>query len=178
MNNLAKLTIDHHRSAERNRFAKYLISGNITPHEYATYLYNVYLQYNALELLAENHELLDTKLANKIYSDFMKIKDKNHLYSVFDASRKYIWYLKTIENDPEKIMAHVYVRHMGDLSGGQIIAKKVPGEASMYNFDDRVEQIKSQIRSRCSDSMADEANRCFEFVTSFFTECADEFNLA
>jgi len=34
-------------------------------------------------------------------------------------------------DDPHKVMAHVYVRHMGDLSGGQMIKKKIPGAGKM-----------------------------------------------
>ena len=30
-----------------------------------------------------------------------------------------------IREDVDKVMAHVYVRHMGDLSGGQMLKKKV-----------------------------------------------------
>ena len=29
-----------------------------------------------------------------------------------------------ILDDPEKLMAHIYVRHMGDLSGGQMIKEE------------------------------------------------------
>ena len=31
-------------------------------------------------------------------------------------------------------MAHVYVLHMGDLSGGQMIARKAPGSGEMYQI--------------------------------------------
>ena len=33
-----------------------------------------------------------------------------------------------------KLYAHVYVRHMGDLSGGQMIRKKTPGPNRYYIF--------------------------------------------
>ena len=67
-------------------------------------------------------------------------------------------------------MAHIYVRHMGDLSGGQMIAKRVPGAGKMYQFGDEPEKIKEAIRSKLDDSMADEAKVCFDFAKRFFDE--------
>ena len=48
----------------------------------------------------------------------------------------------SIKDDADKLMAHVYVRHMGDLSGGQMIAKRVPGEGRMYKFDKGHDELK------------------------------------
>ena len=74
--------------------------------------------------------------------------------------------------DPQKIMAHVYVRHMGDLSGGQMIAKRIPGSAKFYQFDEDVNVLKDKIRTRLDDSMADEARICFNFATELFKQMA------
>ena len=78
-----------------------------------------------------------------------------------------------IREDIDKVMAHVYVRHMGDLSGGQMLKKKVPGSGKLYQFDDDVQAIKEKIRSKCKDSMADEAKICFEYATELFKEMND-----
>ena len=40
MSNLKELTWEHHKNAERQDFVKVLMSGNISPELYATYLYN------------------------------------------------------------------------------------------------------------------------------------------
>ena len=69
-------------------------------------------------------------------------------------------------------MAHIYVRHMGDLAGGQMIAAKVPGSGRMYKFENP-EVLKMAIRERISDDMADEAKVCFEFATQMFKEMLD-----
>jgi heme oxygenase len=78
-------------------------------------------------------------------------------------------HIMTIKDDPDKLMAHLYVRHLGDLSGGQMIAKKVPGSAKMYQFENK-DQLKETIRARCTDAMADEAKICFDFATQQFKE--------
>ena len=67
-------------------------------------------------------------------------------------------------------MAHIYVRHMGDLSGGQMISKKVPGAGTMYQFEDNVSVLKDKIRARLNDSMADEAKIAFDFATKLFQQ--------
>jgi heme oxygenase len=62
---------------------------------------------------------------------------------------------------------------MGDLSGGQMIKKKVPGSGTMFDFADK-DTAKEIIRSRINDSMADEAKICFDFATSLFKEMINE----
>lgn len=74
------------------------------------------------------------------------------------------------------MFAHIYVRHMGDLSGGQMIKDRVPGSGKMYQFADMthsIDEMKGLIRRRTKDSMADEANKAFEFSTKIFEELND-----
>ena len=81
--------------------------------------------------------------------------------------------MKTIMNDADKLMAHVYVRHMGDLSGGQMIAKRVPGQGRMYKFDKGHDELKEIVRSKLNDDMADEAKLCFDFATKMFVQLGE-----
>jgi heme oxygenase len=73
-------------------------------------------------------------------------------------------------NDPDKIMAHIYTFHMGDLSGGQMIARKVPGLKSMFDFKGDIEEIKNKIREKLNDNMAEEAQYAFDSATQLFKE--------
>ena len=66
-------------------------------------------------------------------------------------------------------MSHLYVRHFGDMYGGSMIAKKVPGEGRMYQFKNK-EHLISRVRSKLNDNMAPEANVCFEYATKMFEE--------
>ena len=78
--------------------------------------------------------------------------------------------MKEMLNDPHKLMAHVYVFHMGDLSGGQMIKEKIPGAGSMFTFDTDIEELKTIIRSKIDDTMADEAKWAFDSATQLFKE--------
>ena len=57
----------------------------------------------------------------------------------------------------------MYCRHMGDLFGGQMIAKKVPGQGRFYQFKDP-EALKAAIRAELTDDLGDEARVAFEWA--------------
>jgi len=78
--------------------------------------------------------------------------------------------MREIMHDADKLMAHIYVLHMGDLSGGQMIAKRAPGEGRMYQFEGDLNEVKEAIRAKTTDAMADEAKYVFESATNLFKE--------
>ena len=67
-------------------------------------------------------------------------------------------------------MAHLYVRHFGDLSGGQMISKRVPGSGKYYQFDGDPDQIKNILRAKLDDSLADEAKVAFAYAAELFDD--------
>ena len=73
-------------------------------------------------------------------------------------------------DDPQKLMAHIYVRHMGDLTGGQMNRKRSPVEGRYQQFDCDVNEYKDKIRAKCNDDMAAEAKICFDYATELFKE--------
>jgi heme oxygenase len=174
-NNLRELTQRMHEVAENQPFAQSLIAGELSNKEYATYLFNQHPQYNLLETFAMLHGLLDVRIAPAIHADYQELwsEFEPHQPPLLPVVKEYMDHLLTIKDDPKKLMAHLYTRHMGDLSGGQIIRKKVPGTGRMYDFGDKVSEIKEQIRSRCDDSMAEEANLCFDFATKLFEQMSE-----
>ena len=106
-----------------------------------------------------------------IEQDFLELwEDKENPPPIVPSTHEYIDHMRSIMNDREKIMAHIYVLHMGDLSGGQMIAKKIPGEGRMYQFDGDISAIKDAIRTHTNDDMADEAKYVFESATQLFKE--------
>jgi heme oxygenase len=174
---LRELTKEAHTNAERQEFVKILFSGNINPKLYATYLKNQHPMYEILEVCAMPHGILnsmpDVCRASKINADFTELWDEaDGEVTILPITEKYIKYILSIKDDPVKLMAHIYVRHMGDLAGGQMIAKKVPGAGQMYQFADP-DALKVAIREKINDNMADEAKVCFEYATEFFRQMMD-----
>ena len=174
-NNLRALTQRMHEMAETQPFARELLGGTVSKKKYATYLFNQHPQYNLLETFGMLYGLVDVRVAPRIHDDYQELWEEfqPHQPPLLPVVKEYMDHLMTIKNDPDKLMAHIYVRHMGDLSGGQMIARKVPGSATMYKFDEDVKIIKERIRSKLNDSMADEANVCFEFAAKLFEQMKD-----
>jgi heme oxygenase len=175
MSNLKDLTWEHHKNAERQEFVKVLMSGNIDPKIYATYLWNQFPQYEILEVMAMGQGLLndfpEILRSKTIMEDFKELWPQNEKPPQHTmATKKYLTHMRTIMNDPDKLMAHIYVKHMGDLSGGQMIAKRVPGAGRMYQFEGDVAEIKEKIRAKTNDTMADEAKICFDYATELFKD--------
>ena len=171
---LKELTHEAHRNAETQPFVKILFSGKINPELYAAYLKNQHPCYEILEVCAMPHGLLtglpDMRRAPAILADYLELHDPaKEEAKILPATENYIKYILSIKDEPQRLMAHLYVRHMGDLAGGQMIAKRVPGSGKYYQFENP-DTLKAAIRERLDDSMADEAKVCFKYAEELFKD--------
>jgi heme oxygenase len=175
--NLKELTWENHKSAERKQFASILLSGSIEPQMYYTYLNNQFHNYLALEskLPLEKLGLSDIARTGLIREDIQELESMYGFESDFGditaSTAEYKEHVEMLrrEQDTDGLIAHMYVRHFGDMYGGSIISKRTPGQGKMYQFDD-VETLKTEVRAILNDSMATEANRCFQFAIRLFEE--------
>ncbi len=166
-----------HHNAERQEFAGVLMSGKISEESYLKYLKNQYYCYYTLE----NHpefNLPDDRLkrSDNILEDIQELRQTdNEMYksrmrmALTESTKNYIEYVKDNINTEEDFMAHVYVRYLGDLRGGQMISKKIPGSGKYYEFESPNE-LATSIYSQLNDDMADEAKKVFDFATKLFVE--------
>lgn len=175
-NKLKELTKNIHHQAERTRFASRLLRG-LGPVDYHRYLVNQYEIYSALESASEEILIEFPHLARsqKILEDLEELevtyqigRDPSLVCDVVERYRNHVSIL-----DRSGLLAHFYVRHFGDMYGGQIIKSRNPGEGNMYNFDD-VENLKAAVRTQLTDDMVDEATRCFQFAIDLFEELQNE----
>jgi len=168
---LKDLTKEKHHDAERTEFAKLLLSGKITKEQYACYLTQMMAVYSILEHQAAAHGLFEgldgLARCRAIYDDLCELTGGAN-YAILPSTRTYAEYLSNLE-DKDKIMAHMYVRHMGDLFGGQMIASRVPGEGRFYQFKN-ADDLKTAIRQKINDSMGDEANVAFDHAIAIMKE--------
>ena len=176
---LKEITKDLHTAAEKTKFAKKLVTGDLTQEEYATYLYNMLAVYDPIEFSCNRQGLLNNlkgiERLRGIYADFLEL-DSGAQYQLTPSTVDYHDYLIRMGNDPERrhlIKAHLYVRHMGDLFGGQYIAKVVPGQGKFYQFDN-VEELKAAIRAELTDDLGNEARVAFEWAIKIMKELGNE----
>ena len=172
---LKELTKEVHKQAERQDFVHELMSGKMSDEMYAKFLWNQHAIYNLLEACAMSHGLLNDfpqiRRAPAILADFQELWKKEDMPELAPSTEEYLKHMATIKDDPKKLMAHIYVRHMGDLSGGQMIKKRAPGSGTMYEFGRAdIKEVKERIRSKTDDSMADEARLCFKFAADLFKD--------
>jgi heme oxygenase len=165
----------NHDKAESHRFVRILLSGDITKEVYVELLFNQLLCYSKLESLAKHFGLLEgfeeICRAEHIETDLIELGGTSKVYP---STMAYLEYLNSV--GPKILLAHIYIRHFGDLYGGQIIKKAVPGSGKMYEFEDRNGLI-AKVRERLSDELGEEANRAIEFNLQLFEEIANEHNI-
>ncbi len=176
---ITELTWEYHKNAERQQFVKILLSGN-------TYLYNQLLCYGKLEEYCLESSLFhDTKnlpRAPHIFYDYKALwGDTDNPPVQTESTTEYLKHLETIRGENEKLYAHVYVRHLGDLSGGQMIKRKTPGPNRYYIFKHgEHKEYKRIVKERVESylnvyeiNVLPEAIFCFESATKLFKEMYD-----
>lgn len=179
---LKDLTKEAHSNAERTEFAKLLMSGKINEEQYGMYLYQMLEVYMVLEHLAAQQGFLKNlpglSRVNGIKTDLDELGFQPRSMKALDSTREYIKYLLNLVSDESNkslVFAHLYVRHMGDLYGGQMIKKRIPGEGKFYDFDNK-DMLIERIREKLTDDLADEANVAFKYAIDIMREL-NEWNL-
>ena len=180
------LTWEYHKNAERQQFVKLLLSGTIDEKLYATYLYNQLICYGKLEEYCLEsslfHDTLNLPRAPHIFYDYRALwGDIGSPPVQTESTKAYVEHLETIRGENEKLYAHVYVRHLGDLSGGQMIMKKTPGPNRYYIFKHgEIKEYKRIVKERVESylnlyevNVLPEAIFCFESATKLFKEMYD-----
>lgn len=187
MYDIKELVWEEHKNAERQEFVKTLMSGKIDESLYATYLYNQLQCYSALEKYARAGNLFmqtpNLPRAEWIYFDYKSLwPNLDNPPFVTDSTKEYVKHIDTIQDDNEKLYAHIYVRHLGDLSGGQMIATKTPGPNKYYkefkhlNIKEYKITVKEMINGYLNTyrvNVIQEAKTCFAYATRLFQEMND-----
>jgi heme oxygenase len=183
MHDIKELTKEHHKAAEEQEFVKTLMSGKINNELYATYLFNLLLCYSLLEKYSLQNglfrQLPQIERANNLDFDIRALWNKPEKPFITNSTLRYIYHLDDIKDQPEKLFAHIYVRHMGDLYGGQMIKRKTPGPNTYLVFlkpDDLKRVIRENINNYMNTyqvNVVAEAKLCFEYATELFKEMND-----
>jgi heme oxygenase len=164
---LKELTADLHDAAEQTPFMKAVFAKSLPLDTWEEWTYWRHMFYAAIESKCEQGNLLDDlqgiKRAKLLFQDYLEMFNKSdHLPSDNLILNEYIDYIKTLT--PEQALAHLYVWHMGDLYGGQMIKKIIPAPTHYaLEFEDAT-TLKNNLRAKLTDDMAPEARTAFEYA--------------
>ncbi|WCL49237.1 biliverdin-producing heme oxygenase [Leptospira sp. GIMC2001] len=133
-------TSQNHNEAESAGFIRCFMKGILEKLTYTSHLESFYFVYQTLEEELNRHkthpivskiyfpELYRTSQIEKDLNFFLGNDWKSKI-KITSATQNYVNNIKNISNNsPELLIAHSYVRYLGDLSGGQIL-KKVAARA-------------------------------------------------
>ena len=165
---LKELTAEKHQQAESTRFMKAVFAKTLPADLWMDFTYQKTLFYKTIEGIAGACRLLndlpDVSRAFKINQDYQAMtRNTGITHSYRRSTIEYNDYLLTLYPDANRIMAHLYTWHMGDLFGGQMIKKIVDAPHSSLDFSDARTLMKN-IRAKLDDSMGEEANVAFSWA--------------
>jgi heme oxygenase (biliverdin-producing, ferredoxin) len=194
-------TSQNHSQAESARFIRCFMKGVFERESYSKLLEAFYFIYSALENELEKHKS-DSILSNIYFPalyrkesiekdlSFFKCKSWKDKLSESRATQNYVNRIKEVSQDKSYLLvAHSYVRYLGDLSGGQIL-KKIAAKAmdigekgglDFYEFPElkspnefkksyREALDKLPISSIQEDEVLEEAKSVFNMNQSIFLE--------
>lgn len=169
-----------HTMAENVGFVKCFLKGVVEKTSYRKLVANLYFVYSAMEEEMERHQ--QHPILSKIY--FQELNRQRSLeqdlkyyfgsqwreqVTLSPAGEAYVQRIREVSNSdvPELLIAHLYTRYLGDLSGGQIlkgIAQRgmnlSDGEGTaFYEFEEIPDekQFKATYRQRLDELPIDEA---------------------
>ena len=187
---LQSLTSASQSNAESTTFAVEMNAGKLSNDKYLKFLWNMYLLYDIMEDVAlsmgcfaprdpqmpPGDEPLDGLMqADDILADFKELGgDENNPPEMVKAVKEYRSHIvNNIQHDKQKLMAHIYANHMGDLEGKS--AGKVPGSGKMYQFSDisvSKEEMKNLLEARVSESDSIECNIAYGYRQQIYEQLA------
>lgn len=196
-------TADAHRAAERSPFMTALLRGEVDRAAYATFLARLEPVYAALEAGLRDHA--GHPVVGRIV--FRQVERRGALgadlayfgaapaaaEALPAAAQAYVGRLRALAaSRPELLVAHAYTRYLGDLSGGQVVARQLrrafglsgPEGLAFYDFPEipDLDAFKHAYRSaldslplQVADAAAivDEACRAFAFNRDLADEVWD-----
>jgi heme oxygenase len=188
---LRQATQELHRTAERAGIMPMLLLGSLPESAYIGLLRNLHGVYSALENALRLHEgnaivgpvtMPALFRADALARDLAILggQDWGQRFGLASAGAAYVDHLFDISNrSPELLVAHAYVRYLGDLSGGQAL-RRIRGRAGgaaasavhFYDFGSAQEvAILAQRFREGLDSIVASA----ELLISIKTEACDAF---
>ena len=170
-----------HNAAEKHPLTAVMMAGELTPQAYADLLANQMIVYQAIEAKASffgiDKGLLGYERAKLMADDLLELSEMLGGLEI-QASKATAEQRAHIDGlDLDGVIANIYVNHMADMYGGQILKDKLPGDCRRYDFENRGELVSS-IRLMLKDEMAKEAKLAFDYTLKLFDDVANKHGIS
>ena len=196
---IQEATEESHRSAERTDFIVNLMGGTLNQHAYLRYLEALAPIYEQLETLLQaratrpllkdfDHRGLDR--FSRVQADIALLRGHTGVADNAVLPLATTAYLSRLHADieDERLLAHHYIRYLGDLSGGQAIARLVArhyqipqealafydfhglGDANTYKVAYREKLNRAALTDAQKDAFIDEAVALYSLSREIFQE--------
>ena len=195
-------TIELHREAERAGIMRELLRGRVTRSEYCALLRNLHALYATLEasLLRHAAEPAISRISLPVLARGAALaSDLESLHGarweqeipLEAAMVRYVERLDDVARTaPRALLAHAYVRYLGDLSGGQIVRRVIASALALtedsgqafYRFSEAPEVLAARLRSTLDSipltpeeqaRLVDEARLAFRYHIELFEQLGD-----
>lgn len=171
---LKEATKEKHTEAESTPFMKAVFNKTLPRELWVDWIYQKIFFYNIIETSSIKLGILDEGLRGLprtplLAKDFNEMNQGVKEYDINPAVKEYYIYLTEISTVKNKMLAHLYTWHLGDMYGGQMIKRIVPGPHNNLEFEDSP-RLMSNLRSKLDDSLADEANVAFTWAIKMMRE--------
>ncbi|CAB4162816.1 COG5398 Heme oxygenase [uncultured Caudovirales phage] len=164
-----------HEEAENTLFMKTVFERKMTEKLWADFTYNKSVWYKVIETKAEEEGLLEDlngiERTEKLLDDFESFNKYENTPKVKNSVSEYSDYIMKLE--PGKVVAHLYVWYMGDLSGGKMIKQIIKASNSSLEFDNS-EELKKNLLSKINNDHIDEVNVAFDWAIKIMKEYDEE----
>lgn len=170
---LKEATAEKHRQAEQTPFMRAVFKRTLPLDLWADFTYQKALFYDSIEKVAAacglTQDIPEINRSYYLYNDYKTMVGEVFKHRYKKLTTDYCKYILDLYPDSDRVMAHLYVWHMGDLYGGQMIKKIVNAPHTNLEFTD-TEKLKITIRSKLKDTMADEANIAFDWAIKILSD--------
>lgn len=161
---LRQATRDKHTLAENTALSRSMVDGTMRVSTYAAFMENMLAIYEELERdgTITKPEVLRT---DRIRSDIASLgTDPSGL------ALSTIYYVRYLRELPARgRWAHIYVHYLGNMYGGQLIGRRLPGSHTHLDFDD-LKGCISYVRDNLGDVTPEEANNAFDWTIRVYDE--------
>ena len=196
---LREETAHAHENAERSAFMQRLISGELTAEAAADLGGQLWFVYESLERAVRS--VADTPIASAVADPRLERRfaleadlaalvggDWREKIRILPATASDVARLEEISGSAVEVVAHHYVRYLGDVSGGQVIAARLgalydiePDALNFYDFSaiGKIPPYRKGYRERLDsliltaderEALLVEAQRAFAFNSAIFAE--------